>query len=234
MRLLLLFALGNTCLLAQQPSTAVAPRDLFYVKPAAADKAAATPHRLVLRYHLIKLMDKRRPVPVGPDEIFREGDFAAIEFAPNTSGYLYVAHIGSTGEFTLLLPASEKDLPEQPKTVQAFQNIRIPNQAWFQFDKNPGTERIFIIVAEQPEAARRVIGEIREGAAPEAKRIATAAPPAEAALVSTQPVLPGRNITIQKVATSEFEGEWPDSVYAINTVYRQDDPLIVEVRLQHK
>ena len=215
---------GHAALTGQDTRRELSPRDLFYEKEGEPAAHSERPHRLALRYNLIKLADGGKPVVVSPDTVFHEGDSVAIDVAPNCQGYLYVLQLGSTGELTTLLPSAQADIPEQPKTVAAFREVRVPNGAWFEFDNNPGVERLFIVVSQRPEDVKRLGEAIRNRAQPG---------PAVPAGDETTAELRRRDIVVEKIAAAAGPVERPNSVYVVNAVYRPNDQLTVEVDLRH-
>jgi hypothetical protein len=83
---------------------------------------------------------------VSDKRTFFDGERFRLAVSPNQRGYLYVLCQTSQGEIRLLYPGTESG----NNRVDAGSKRTLPDRGWFRFDRNPGTERVFLIVAPQP------------------------------------------------------------------------------------
>jgi len=94
-------------------------------------------------------IDKRPDNAISPDKLeFRTGDQMRLMITPASSGFCYVFHKGSSGEFHSLFPRSQTGM--EPNDVKAGQPVRIPYKEtdWLKFGDQPGTEWLFVIVSK--------------------------------------------------------------------------------------
>ena len=98
-----------------------------------------------------------REVPL--DDVFFDGQRFRLKVSAPKDGYLYVICENSQGTVAVLYPT---DFEPNSATNYARQSRRmtIPEWSWFQFDNEPGTERLYLVLAEDPiaeldRAARR-------------------------------------------------------------------------------
>ncbi len=69
----------------------------------------------------------------------------------NDSGYLYIIHRGSSGNWKPLFPSPEIGGRRQPRREGAGPT-RFPSGYVFTFDEQPGEEKLFIVFSRQPES----------------------------------------------------------------------------------
>lgn len=118
-------------------------------QPTKASKAT-TPGPLGLRYSLLKQVRDNQVEEVDPDAIFHSGDRIRLRIESNDSGYLYVVQHGSSGRWTLLFPSEET--PGGRNTIEKGDRHELPpGDVWFAFDKNPGIEKIFLVLSRKPQ-----------------------------------------------------------------------------------
>jgi hypothetical protein len=95
--------------------------------------------------------------------LFRAGDRVKFHFETNFNAYVKIINIGSTGTPQLLYPyrgASE--------LVIRTRDYAIPQgDLWFEFDQNPGTERLTFVFSSQP----LLVAEQSRGAANEQRAL---------------------------------------------------------------
>lgn len=88
-------------------------------------------------------------VRINPDFPFRSGDKIRLGISSTKDGYLYLLLKGSSGSVTQLFP--DKRIGGGLNTIKAGQEMIIPSEGWFSFDKNPGTEMLYAYYSETPE-----------------------------------------------------------------------------------
>ncbi|MGH9773453.1 MAG: DUF4384 domain-containing protein [Candidatus Acidiferrales bacterium] len=94
------------------------------------------------------LDDPAGPKRADPQTVFHSGDGVRLLIETNRDAYLYVFHQEGSEPATLLYPAQQ--LRSGENRVGAHQPSFIPGSAWFQFDNNPGEEKLTLIVSEKP------------------------------------------------------------------------------------
>ncbi len=91
------------------------------------------------------------------NDTFFNGQRFRLQISPLQDGYLYVLCQNSQGSGVLLYPNS---FGSAANRVHESHPVTIPNKSWFQFDEEPGRERVYLVLAENPiveldRAARR-------------------------------------------------------------------------------
>jgi Domain of unknown function (DUF4384) len=77
---------------------------------------------------------------------FREGDKVRFHFETNFNAYVKIINGGSTGALQLLYP-----FQGAPELVVKKKVYSIPQgDLWFEFDRNPGIERLVLVFSSQP------------------------------------------------------------------------------------
>jgi hypothetical protein len=83
---------------------------------------------------------------VSPETVFRSGDRVRFHLALNFDGYLVVLNKGTSGRINRLYPYIGA-----PDPVQASAQLVVPGkEAWFVFDKTPGTEEVTFVMSKEP------------------------------------------------------------------------------------
>ena len=115
-------------------------------------------------------IDLQRPQAVmqAPYVGFRSGENFRLRVTPSQDCYVYVLHEGTDGSWAMLFPRTEVESGKNFCRIGL--PVQIPSVGWFQFDDQPGIERLIIL------ACRKHIGEIeafrnRPLAAQEAKAL---------------------------------------------------------------
>jgi hypothetical protein len=132
------------------PDAAGAPspgaKELFENAPSGA------PLRTGLRYRVILQKPDQSQVEVDPATTsFKSGDGVKLAFDANIDGYLYVVSQGSSGAWTVLFPGPE--INGGRNAIRRGEEYTVPDREdWFEFDKNVGTERLFVFLSKQPMA----------------------------------------------------------------------------------
>jgi hypothetical protein len=101
-----------------------------------------------LKYRLIQRIGDDAEQDADPAATFFTGDQVKFAFESNVDGYLYVVQQGSTGRWAVLFPAP--DINGGRNAVKSRQQYQVPDNAWFGFDENPGTEQVFVIFSKEP------------------------------------------------------------------------------------
>lgn len=111
---------------------------------------SATSGPLGLRYAVLKRDASGVYREVDPDTTFRTGDSIRLEVESNINGYLYVVTQGTSGQWQLLFPRPE--VAGGSNRVQPHVKVNVPGDkgAW-KFDEHAGTEKLFVVLARQPE-----------------------------------------------------------------------------------
>jgi hypothetical protein len=88
---------------------------------------------------------------VDADSVFHSGDHIRLSFLPNESGYFYVIEQGSTGAWSPIYPPV--DAAPDANKISAGQLQVVPEGTKsFEFDQNPGDEKLFVILSRTPIA----------------------------------------------------------------------------------
>jgi len=113
-------------------------------------QASVTSGPLGLRYAVLKRDPSGAYREVDPDTSFRTGDAIRLQVETNTPGYLYVVTQGTSGQWQLLFPRPE--VAGGSNRVEPHAKIEVPGEkgVW-KFDEHAGTEKLFLVLARQPE-----------------------------------------------------------------------------------
>lgn len=84
---------------------------------------------------------------IGDQESFRSGDRFRLAVQANVAGHLYVFVRHSKGDIELIFPYERG---EDTNTVRPFRTRHVPEEDWFRFDEESGTERIYLFLSESP------------------------------------------------------------------------------------
>jgi hypothetical protein len=113
--------------------------------------ASATSGPLGLRYSVLKRDSSGGYAEVDPDTSFKTGDAIRLQVEANSAGYLYVVTQGTSGQWQLLFPRPE--VSGGSNRIEAHSKIEVPgNRGVWKFDEHAGTEKLFVVLARQPEA----------------------------------------------------------------------------------
>lgn len=77
---------------------------------------------------------------------FRSGDQVKFRFQTNFDSYVRILNLGTNGELQTLYPYNSLG----SESVSRLYNYEVPQQGWFEFDNNPGTEQLAFIFSRQP------------------------------------------------------------------------------------
>lgn len=140
-------AFGGSSALAQtggNPSQMLTAKDIFF-RPTG---TAPAQNRLLALNYKVLLQQGEDTVLVPPDHVFKRGDRFRLAVQANTSGYLYLLHKGTTGLGRFLFP--DPRINGGCNHVDAYHEYVVPSTGWFEFDCNPGTETVHVILASEP------------------------------------------------------------------------------------
>jgi hypothetical protein len=106
-------------------------------------------NRLGLRYSLLMRGGDGNYAEVSPGTIFHSGDHIRLSLLSNQPGYLYVIEQGSSGDWKVIFPPVTSP-PDALKVEQGKLQIVPTGNRAFQFDQQPGAEKLFIILSRVP------------------------------------------------------------------------------------
>ena len=102
-----------------------------------------------LRYSLLLRDADGRYEEASPTAVFHSGDHIRLSVMANQPGYLYVIEQGSTGNWSPIFPAAGSS--QEVNRVEQGRVYQIPNgNGAFQFDQNPGQEKLFVVLSRNP------------------------------------------------------------------------------------
>ena len=102
-----------------------------------------------LRFRLSQQSSTGAEADVDPAAItFKSGDRVRFTFESNIDGHLYVVQQGSSGRWTVLFPNPQ--INGGRNQIKRSEQYQVPNDDWFLFDDNPGTEQVFVFLSREP------------------------------------------------------------------------------------
>jgi hypothetical protein len=160
-----------------------------------------------------------RKVPL--NYAFREGDKVKLHFETNFNAYVKIINGGSTGALQLLYPYQGA-----PELVVKNRVCSVPQRdLWFEFDRNPGTERLILIFSSRPlEAETQSAPSGQEGTPPNLSE--------GSGLKQTLADLNSRALENGKDFTLVQDSE--NSAFGVAPVALLRDPIGIRVDLRHK
>jgi hypothetical protein len=92
---------------------------------------------------------------VDPSREFKSGDRIRILLEANKNGFLYVFNAEESGRTRMIFPHPELNGGANKITAHALYGVPPSREddgslQWFRFDKNPGKERLYVVVTRQP------------------------------------------------------------------------------------
>jgi|SRR5436190_7738001 len=140
-----------------QPVVSAANKNATPIAPARPPVEAQAPKTVLvdytplgLRYSLLKKASAGQYDEVDVDSIFRSGDGIRVSIESNDNAFLYIVNKGSSGSWNVLFPSSQ--IENGNNHVQAHKRYEVPAGGQFTFENPPGEERLFIVLAREPEA----------------------------------------------------------------------------------
>lgn len=232
---------------AKAPPAAKSAKRNRTPKPAAGAVAAQTPEPsmavaagpLGLRYSIVKYGPDGAAREVDSATTFHSGDRIRLRVRVNDSGYLYIAHRGSSGAWQILFP--NKELDGGLNQVSAGREYDVPGTTRLVFDDTPGEERIFIVLARRPELQLdRLIYDLDGGVQPSEHQrrkvlLAEARIP-DSSIGSLR--MTARDLVFEKVDSSrpapvQAGGKPETAVYVVNAGGASDARVVAELTLKH-
>ena len=111
---------------------------------------------IALEYKVLLFQDGKE-VPVDPKtHEFKVGDKIRISIEPLSDYYVYIYHVGASGQSGFLLPAKDED----PPLAKTGQTVALPDDGFFQFAAPPGDETLEVVAMEKPVPDRAVLARI--------------------------------------------------------------------------
>lgn len=103
-----------------------------------------------LRYRVSRVLPSGTETDVDPaTTTFRTGDRVRLAFESNVDGYLYLVQQGSSGRWSVLFPNPE--INGGRNRVRKSAEYHVPDDdAFFEFDANPGVENLFVYFSQEP------------------------------------------------------------------------------------
>lgn len=255
--ILLLIAFGLAAVRAQDDSGLKA-RQLYYQndpppKPAAKpvqkrkppvpppNKPAVGAPFLGIRYRVLL---GPQWTPVDPERSFRSGETFQLQITPNAAGFLYLLVQGSKGNWEPLFPLSKEG--EAETKISAGQVVVVPSssKAPFQFDLDPGTEKLFVVLSRNREKSLDdLMRSLRQsGTGKDADKDAGAHNQMLAGSISNERLdqlrqqLTSRGITRQHVAEGAKDSQPGETaaVYVTNASLENNDRVVTDIVLKHE
>lgn len=102
-----------------------------------------------IRYSLLLRDKDGKYNEVSPTAVFHSGDDLKLSIMANQPGYLYVIQQGSSGKWAPLFPPAGSSA--ESNKVEQGQLTQIPGgKGAFEFNTQPGEERLFIVLSRRP------------------------------------------------------------------------------------
>jgi hypothetical protein len=108
----------------------------------------------------------------------------------------------------------------------------VPSEHCFEFDRNPGVEKLLVVLTERQEDQRSLGDAIRKTGGTEPQLLATTQLNQEIELLRDGQLI-GRDIKIAKIGAPQAENEPPHSVYAVRASAAPNERLVIEIELRH-
>ena len=197
--------------------------------PAAVTVATTPPTRmpLGLRYTVLKRNSAGDYTEVDPESSFQSGDRIRIQVEANTTGYLYVVTQGSSGAWKPLFPAA--DVANGSNVIHRGDSRAIPSSGQFLFDQRAGTERLFLVLARQPEADLDkflyVLGKPEDPSAAPPHLLVASASVGDEVVDHLRKQVSIRDLVFENV---------DNAAYVVNTSASADARLVVDIALKHQ
>ncbi len=105
----------------------------------------ASESRLGLRYSVLLRGADGQYAEVPPGTVFHSGDHIRLSLMANEPGYLYVIEQGSSGNWSPIFPKAGS--AGDANRIKEGVVQEVPGKASFQFDQQPGEEKLFVILS---------------------------------------------------------------------------------------
>jgi hypothetical protein len=111
---------------------------------------------IAIDYKVLLFKDgKETPVDPKTHE-FKVGDRVRIIIEPLNDYYVYIFHIGASGESSFLLPTQD----EKPPIAKAGKAVGLPDDGFLEFTEPTGEEALLVVATERPVADRTVLAKV--------------------------------------------------------------------------
>lgn len=211
----------------------------------------AEPINTGLRYW-IELVRKGKTVRVSNKETFYSGDHIRFHVRPNVDGYAYILlRSGSRGEQSVLFPEEKSS---DNNRMEHGRDYVLPGDGFLTFDRNPGTEKLTLLLSRTPIDATAYLRAPKEQPTviasavvgskdlipakvmvlpPEPVANYAPPPPSHAVTVTHVPAKHPRTHSQTTLAMRHFDNE---DERVVTTVVRKDPTgvLFIDVALNHK
>ncbi len=108
---------------------------------------------IALDYKVLLFKDGKE-IPVDPKTYeFKVGDKIRVVIEPLNDYYVYIFHIGASGQSSFLLPTQDED----PPLAKAGKAVKLPDDGFFEFSEPAGEETLLVVATEKPVADRSVL-----------------------------------------------------------------------------
>jgi Domain of unknown function (DUF4384) len=214
---------------------------------AKSDKTVKGPSPLGLRYSIVKQIDGES-IEVDPESVFRSGDRIRLNVQANDNGYLYIVLRGSSGRWSPLFPS--KEILSGDNRVKKGGEYEIPlGSVWFAFDEQQGTEKLFIVLARQPEPDfEKLVQSLRRESPPQQAKsdgnqkadqndegsVQVVASLDDGTVGKVRGQVRSRDLVFQKVDETTPGGKKEQAVYIVNRTGSTDSRVVVDVFLNHQ
>jgi hypothetical protein len=101
---------------------------------------------IALEYKVLLLGDGSEKVIDPKTHKFRLGEEIRVTVEPLHASYIYIFHIGASGQAGFLVPHDDS----QPPRVKAGESVVLPTDGYFEFTRPPGEEQLKVVAAEEP------------------------------------------------------------------------------------
>ena len=212
---------------------------------AAVIRAGYVAKPLGLRYSILRNGGEGDYREVPPDTVFRSGDRIRVAVEVNDPGYLYIAMKGASGTWRVLFPTA--DIDGGNNRVESGRQFVIPSAPGrFAFDQQPGEERIFIVLARQPEPSlEQLIYSLGSGSvSPASAPVAPSSEPPKTLIAQASfgdPLIDrlhsavfARDLVFEKVDDSTPGEKKENAVYVLNRTGSPDSRLVADLVLKHQ
>ncbi|MBI3282037.1 MAG: DUF4384 domain-containing protein [Acidobacteria bacterium] len=186
---------------------------------------------------------------VDANTVFRSGDRIRVQVEANDDAHLYIVQQGTSKAWDVLFPNAEDQ--EGDNRVRRNRRIAIPAAARFTFDDQPGTERLFIVLARRPQNdLERLIYDLSGGAktgpasapaaAPERSKpmmLAANLKPIDDGVISQlRSTMIARDLVFEKVDEKTAAADRPSekALYMATPDRGPDARVILELNLKHR
>lgn len=194
---------------------------------------------LGLRYTILKKAGDDM-VEVPPDTVFHAGDRIQFNVQTNGAGYLYIVSQGSSGTWKPIFPSPEVE--DGNNRVEGWRNYTMPPGSRMVFNEQTGIERIFIVLAREPESNIEKMIYSLEGRKPVStpkpeerpKQLLVASARIDDATVGRLRNAYGRDLIIEKVDETTPGDKKEKAVYVVNPTGSADSRVVADLKLVHQ